>query len=149
MARTSIYLNFMGKTEEAFNFYRQVFGTELLSPLQRMRDVPAGPSQPPLPEDEKKMIMHVELPILGGLVLMGTDMLESMGHRLSIGNNISLNLEPDTLAETNELYKALSEGGEANMPLQEMFWGGYFGTCIDKFGVQWMFNCANIESTGG
>jgi len=142
MARTSIYLNFMGQTEEAFNFYRQVFGTEFTSPLQRMGEIPADPNQPPLPEEEKNRIMHVELPILGGLVLMGTDMLESMGHKLSMGNNISLNLEPDTRAETERLFQALSTGGEADTPLQEMFWGGYFGTCVDRFGIRWMFNCA-------
>jgi len=145
MSRTSIYLNFMGKTEEAFNFYKQVFGTAFISPFQRMREVPVDPDQPPLPEDEQDLIMHVELPILGGLVLMGTDMLESMGHELSVGNNITLNLEPDTRTETDTLYKALSDGGEVTMQLQEMFWGGYFGSCIDQFGVRWMFNCANKE----
>jgi len=145
MARTSIYLNFMGRTEEAFNFYRELFGTEFIAPFQRMSSVPPDPNQPPLPADEQDMIMHVELPILGDLVLMGTDMLASMGHELKLGNNISLNLEPDTRAETDQLYHALSEGGEVDMPLQEMFWGGYFGSCTDKFGVRWMFNCANKE----
>jgi PhnB protein len=145
MARTSIYLNFMGETEGAFNFYKEVFGTEFTSPVQRMRDIPPDPNQPPLSANEQNMIMHVELPILGGLVLMGTDMLASMGHEFELGNNISLNLEPDTRAETYQLYQALSEGGEAAMPLQEMFWGGYFGSCTDKFGVRWMFNCANQE----
>ncbi len=143
MARTSIYLNFMGETEKAFDFYKEVFGTEFTSPFQRMRDNPADPNQPPLPADEQDMIMHVELPILGGLVLMGTDMLASMGHELILGNNISLNLEPDTRVETDQLYQALSEGGKTLMPLQEMFWGGYFGSCTDKFGVRWMFNCPN------
>lgn len=145
MARTSIYLNFMGETEKAFNFYKGVFGTEFTSPFQRMGDIPADPNQPALAADEQEMIMHVELPILGGLVLMGTDMLASMGHELRLGNNISLNLEPDTRAETDHLYQALSEGGEADSPLEEMFWGGYFGTCTDKFGVRWMFNCANKD----
>ena len=124
MARTSIYLNFMGDTEEAFNFYQEVFGTEFASPFQRMGDIPADPDQPPLPVEEQNMIMHIELPILGGLVLMGTDLLASMGHELRLGNNISLNLEPDTRPETDRLYQALSEGGEAVEPLQEMFWGG-------------------------
>lgn len=145
MARTSIYLNFMGQTEEAFSFYKEVFGTEFASPFQRMRDVPADSDQPPLPAEEQNKIMHVELPILGGQVLMGTDMLESMGHELRLGNNISLNLEPDTRDETDQLFQALSEGGKVEMPLQDMFWGGYFGSCIDKFGVRWMFNCANQE----
>jgi len=149
MARTSIYLNFMGQTEEAFNFYKQVFGTEFITPFQRMNEIPADPGQQSLPDDERNLIMHVELPILGGLVLMGTDMLESMGHELVAGNNISLNLEPDTRTETDALFKALSAGGEVKESLQEMFWGGYYGSCIDRFGVRWMFNCANEEYGGG
>lgn len=140
MSRVSIYLNFMGKTEEAFNFYRKVFGTEFTGPFQRMSEVPADPSMPPLKEEEKNMIMHVELPILAGTVLMGTDMLESMGHSLQLGNNISINLEPDTLAETERLFAALSEGGTIGIALTHMFWGGHFGSLNDKFGVQWMFN---------
>lgn len=145
MARTSVYLNFMGETEEAFNFYKQIFGTEFTSPFQRMRDIPPDPNQPPLPADEQNLIMHVELPILGGLVLMGTDMLASMGHELKLGNNVSLILEPDTRTETDQLYRALSDGGRAATPLEEMFWGGYYGSCVDKFGVCWMFNCANKD----
>lgn len=145
MARTSIYLNFIGETEAAFNFYGQVFGTAFTAPLQRMSEVPTDPGQPPLPKDERNLILHVELPILGGLVLMGTDMLESMGHKLIAGNNIALNLEPDTRTVTDELFKSLSDGGEVTTPLQEMFWGGYFGSCTDKFGIHWMFNCASKE----
>jgi PhnB protein len=76
MARTSIYLNFMGKTEEAFNFYKEAFGTDFTGPFQRMSEVPQQPGQPPLADNEKDHIMHVELPILGGTMLMGTDMLE-------------------------------------------------------------------------
>jgi PhnB protein len=142
MARTSTYLNFMGKTEEAFLFYKSAFQTEFTSPINRMGDVPAGPGMPTLSEAEKRMVMHVELPITGGHVLMGTDALESMGHSLTFGNNVSINLEPDTRAETERLFKALAAGGKETMPLQDMFWGGYFGTAVDKFGVQWMFNCA-------
>ena len=140
MARTSTYLNFMGKTEEAFRFYASVFGTEL-SPINRMSDVPPGPGMPALSDAEKNAVMHVMLPILGGHVLMGTDMLESMGHKLILGNNVSINLEPDTRAETERLFERLAEGGNVDMPLQDMFWGDYFGALTDKFGVRWMFNC--------
>ena len=141
MARTSTYLNFKGQTEEAFRFYASVFGTDL-SPISRMGDVPPGPGMPTLSETEKKYVMHVALPILGGHVLMGTDTLESMGHTLTVGNNVSINLEPDTRAETERLFNRLSEGGNVAMPLQDMFWGAYFGHLVDKFGIQWMFNCA-------
>jgi PhnB protein len=145
MARTSTYLNFMGKTEEAFLFYRSAFGTELAAPLTRMGDVPAGPGMPVLSEAEKKMVMHVELPIVGGHALMGTDALESMGQTLTFGNNVSINLEPDTRRETERLFKALGVGGTVTMDLADMFWGAYFGTLVDKFGVQWMFNCTEAK----
>lgn len=142
MAKTSTYLNFMGKTEAAFSFYASVFGTEPVAPIQRMRDVPAMPGMPPLRESEKNYVMHVALPILGGHLLMGTDALESLGHTLTFGNNISINLQPDTRAETDRLFARLAEGGTVEMPLQEMFWGDYFGALADKFGVRWMFNCS-------
>jgi len=142
MARVSTYLNFMGDAEEAFEFYRSVFGTDYLAPIQRMGDVPADPGQPPLPEAERNKVMHVALPILGGHILMATDMLESMQHELKVGNNVTVNLEPDTLEETQRLYAALSEGASECMPLAQMFWGATWGTCLDCFGVRWMFNYA-------
>ncbi len=110
MARVSTYLNFAGNTKEAFEFYKQVFGTDYAMPFMYMKDNPGDPEHP-LPEDEKDKVMHVALPILAGHVLMGTDMLKSMGHELKIGNNTTINLEPDTLEETQQLYNALSEGG--------------------------------------
>ena len=85
--------------------------------------------------------MHVELAITGGHLLMGTDAPESMGFKVNFGNNIYIQLEPDTRAETKRLFYALSAGGQVTMELQDMFWGAYFGSCTDKFGVQWMFNC--------
>ncbi|MFZ0322775.1 MAG: VOC family protein [Actinomycetes bacterium] len=142
MARVSIYLNFMGNAEEAFNHYRSVFGGDFTS-FQRMSDVPPDSSQPPLPDNEKNLVMHVELPILGGTVLMATDMLESMGHALRTGNNVAINLEPDDLDETRRLFAALSDGATDIAPLEKMFWGAYWGTCCDRFGVRWMFNYAD------
>lgn len=141
MAKVSTYLHFPRSTEAAFNFYKTVFGTEFSAPIARFSDVPAQPGQLPMNEADKNMVMHVALPILGGHVLMGTDVLESMGFKLNQGNNVSINLEPDTRTETNRLFKLLSDGGKVEMPLTEMFWGGYFGNLVDKFGVQWMFNC--------
>ncbi len=131
----------MGNTEQAFTFYKSVFQTEFIGGIRRMRDMPAGPGMPQLSEAEQNMIMHVALPILGGHVLMGTDALESMGHTLTVGTNISINLEPDTREETETLFRALAVGGKATMDLQDMHWGGYFGLLTDKFGIQWMFNC--------
>ena len=94
-----------------------------------------------MPEEDKNLVMHIELPILGGHVLMATDAPESMGFKVNFGNNIHINLEPDTKEETKKLFDALSAGGKVTMELQDMFWGAYFGSCTDKFGVQWMFNC--------
>jgi PhnB protein len=139
MAKVSIYLNFQGNTEEAFNFYKSVFKTEFVSPLMYLKDAPPQPGMPALSEKDLNSVMHVALPILGGTVIMGTDMLESMGHKLKVGNNLTINLEPDTKEETDRLFKALSEGGSEAAPMREEFWG-YWGCCLDKFGIRWMFN---------
>jgi PhnB protein len=145
MARVSTYLNFARNTEEAFSFYKSVFGTEFVDGISRMGEVPPQEGQPELSEEDKNLVMNVQLPTLAGHMLMGTDAPESMGFNVNQGNNVYINLEPDTRRETDELFKALSEGGKVEMPLQDMFWGDYFGSLIDKFGVQWMFNCANKE----
>lgn len=143
MARVSTYLNFPRKTEEAFNFYKSVFGGQFSEGgIMRFGDIPPQDGMPPLAESDKNLVMHIELPILGGHMLMGTDAPESMGFHLNMGNNVNINLEPDTRAETKELFDALSKDGQVTMELQDMFWGDYFGSCTDKFGVNWMFNCA-------
>jgi PhnB protein len=141
MSKVSIYLNFQGNTEEAFNFYKSVFKTAFAAPVMYMKDIPAQPGMPPLPENEQGKVMHACLPILGGTQIMGTDMLESMGQKLKIGNNTTINLEPDTREETERLFKSLSAGGSDIMPLQDQFWGAYWGCCLDRFGIRWMFNC--------
>lgn len=142
MAKVSTYLNFPGNTEEAFNFYKSVFGGEFNGEISRFGDIPPSDDMPPLPEAAKNLVMHIALPILGGHVLMGTDAPESMGFKLEAGNNVYINLEPDTREETTRLFNALSAGGKVEQELQVMFWGDYYGSCQDKFGVQWMFNCA-------
>ena len=139
MSRVSTYLNFMGTTEEAFNFYSSVFGTEIAGEIARMSDLPTEPGSPKLSEAEKKLVAHIELPILAGHVLMGTDMVESMGQELKVGNNVTICLEPDTRAETDRLYAALSEGGSESTGMQQMPWA-YWGCSLDRFGIRWMFN---------
>jgi PhnB protein len=143
MARVSTYLNFPRSTEAAFVFYRSVFGGDFNAPIHRFADVPLAPGQVPMAEADKNLVMHVELTILGGHVLMGTDAPESMGFQLTLGNNVHINLEPDSRAETERLFAALAAGGRADMPLQDMFWGSYFGSLTDKFGVHWMLNCSS------
>jgi PhnB protein len=139
MARTSLYLHFPGNAEEAFLFYQSVFKTEFVGPLMRFGDLPPCAGQPPMSAEEAKKVMRIALPILGGLVIMGNDTPASMG-TLIPGNNVDINLEPDTRAETERLYAALSQGGKAEFPLQAMG-EDVWGTAVDRFGVQWMFNC--------
>jgi PhnB protein len=142
MARVCTYLNFPRNTEEVFNFYRSIFGGEFSGGgVAHFGDFPPAEGMPQIAEEDKKLILHIELPILGGHVLMGTDAPESMGFKLNFGNNMHISLEPDTKAETKRLFDALSAGGKVTMDLQMMFWGAYYGTCTDKYGIQWMFNC--------
>lgn len=145
VARTSTYLNFPGNTEEAFLFYKSVFKTEFSGGgIKRLGEAPEHEGQPPLSDADKKLILHVELPILGGHLLMATDAPESMGFTVTFGNNCHINLEPDSREETKRLYDALTDGGKITMELQDMHVGayfGYFGSCTDKFGVNWMLNC--------
>lgn len=141
MARVSTYLNFPGQTEEAFNFYKTVFGGEFSHEITRFDVIPPMDGVPPLTDDQKQLVMHVELPILGGHVLMGTDAPESMGFKINYGNNIYISLEPDSRAETKRLFEELSAGGLVTQDLQDTFWGAYYGSCTDRYGVQWMFNC--------
>lgn len=141
MASVSIYLNFMGNCEEAFNFYKKVFQSEFTTPIMRMRDIPDSNFVNTLSESDKNKVMHVALPIVGGTVLMGTDMLKSMGHQLIQGNNITINLNLDSKEQADKLYQKLSEGGSDCVAPHDEFWG-YWGVCKDKFGIRWMFNVA-------
>ena len=136
MATMSPYLNFNGNTEEAFNFYKSVFGGEFLA-VMRFKDNPECGN---IAEADKDKIMHIALPIGSGNALMATDALESMGQKLTFGNNFYICLAPESKAEADRLFNGLSDGGKIEMPLQEMFWGAYYGSFTDKFGVQWMVN---------
>ncbi len=132
----SIYLNFDGNCRDAFEFYRSVFGGDFIS----LSTFGEGPDDMPIPEDEKDRIMHVSLPV-GDSVLMGSDTSNAFGgppHQQ--GNNFSVSCHPRSREETDRLFAAISAGGAVTMPLDDMFWGSYFGSCIDKFGISWMFN---------
>ncbi len=130
------YLNFNGNTEEAFLFYKSVFGGEF-SNLQRFKDIPGGTE---MPTDAQEKLMHIALPLGNGTTLMATDALESMRQKLIAGNNFSLSLETESKEEADTLFAKLSEGGKQEMPIADTFWGAYFGMCTDKFGIQWMVN---------
>lgn len=146
MASVSTYLNFPRNTEEVFNFYKSVFGGEFGGDgISRFGDIPPSDDMPPMAEEDKKLVMHVELTILGGHKLMATDAPETMGFQVVKGNNVYINLEPDSREETKQLFDALSEGGVVTMELQDMFWGAYYGSCTDKYGINWMFNFAQNQ----
>jgi len=144
MTNVSTYLNFPGTTEEAFNFYRSVFGGEFVGGINRFGDIPAEAlaGMPPMTESDKKLVMHIQLDIMDGHALMGTDASESMGQKVSMGNSVSISLHPDTREEADRLFTSLSEGGAVIMPIQDMFWGDYYGAFTDKFGISWMVNCS-------
>ncbi|GAB3900378.1 VOC family protein [Larkinella knui] len=134
MATINPYLNFKGNTEEAFNFYKSVFGGEFIM-VQRFKDTPEGER---VSAEEGDKIMHISLPIGKGNILMGTDALESMGHKLTAGNNFQLSIGTDSQQEADAIFNALSAGGQVEVPLGRMFWGAYFGMFTDKFGITWM-----------
>lgn len=140
-ARVTSYLNFNGKTEEAFNFYKKVFRGEFTGRgLQRFADIELPKEHPPMSEADKKLIIHAELTILGGHILMATDAPESMGFKLQTGNNMHICLEPSSREETKRLFTELSAGGKVSMPLADMFFGAYFAEFTDKYGINWMLN---------
>jgi PhnB protein len=137
MARVNTYLNFQGQAEEAFAFYAKVFGTQVAA-LNRFSDMPAtGPERPAA---ERNLVLHAELPILAGHVLMATDMLRSMGQETRIGNNTTLSLDVDSREEADRLYGLLSEGGSEGAPMADMPWGAYWGVTLDRYGIRWMIN---------
>ncbi len=138
MARVNTYLNFQGQAEEAFTFYAKTFGTELTM-LSRYSDMPAAEPRE-LPSGERDLVMHAELPIIGGHLLMATDMLQSMGQQTRIGNNTTLCLDLDSREEADRLYGALSEGGSEGSPMADMPWGAYWGVILDRYGIRWMIN---------
>lgn len=135
------YLNFDGQAEEAFNFYKSIFGGEFLM-LQKMSDSPGSDE---LPENEKNRVMHVALPINEHTILMASDCLPSAGHVLKTGNNMYININTDSRSEADRLFNGLSAGGNIEMPMDDMFWGDYFGSFTDKFGIQWMVNFGSYK----
>jgi len=145
-ARVTTYLNFPGNTEEAFLFYRSVFKTEFTGKgIQRFGDIPAEAGHPPIADEVKKMVLHVELPITGNHILMATDAPKEMGFTLTQGNNMHICIEPETREEAKRIFDELSNGGNITMPLKDMFFGAYFGEFSDRFGINWMINFQNQQ----
>jgi PhnB protein len=137
MTKYNPYLNFAGNTEEAFNFYKSVFGGEFTS-VVRFIDMPMEDVS--IPKEDANKIMHIGLPIGKDQMLMGTDALESLGHKLVQGNNVHISAHPDSKEEADRLFTSLSKGGKVQMPMADQPWGDYYGNFQDKFGVHWMIN---------
>ncbi|WP_062298891.1 VOC family protein [Demequina maris] len=148
MATVSTYLNFDGTCEEAFAFYREVFGGDYVGPVQRIGEVPQPPGMPALTEEEGARIMHVALETVAGHVIHGTDIVPSMGHVLTNGNAMSINLELDDEDELRDLWTRLSAGADIEMEPTPMFWGQLFASFEDRFGIRWMMVAPLTEGTG-
>ncbi len=135
--KTNVYLNFNGNTEGAFKYYRSVFGSEFTA-LQRYENMPQ--SEMSISPDEKEKILHIALPIGGGVVLMGSDVPQSMSSSFIQGNNVYISLHPQSKKDAEMLYQKLSEGGKVEMPLGKTFWGAYYASFLDKYNIGWMIN---------
>jgi PhnB protein len=135
------YLNFDGNAEQAFNFYKSVFGGDFAT-VMRFKD---NPQCEGISEQDKQLIMHIALPIDGGGMLIASDALESLGQKLTVGNNFYISLAPEKREDADRLFSGLSDGGKVEMPMTEMFWG-YFGCFADKFGIKWMLNVGNAQA---
>ncbi len=137
MTTINPYINFNGTCEEAFNFYKSIFGGEFTS-FQRFNEMPGNiPDEHKPSENEGDKIMHVTLPIGKHAILMGSDYPEKMGD-LSAGNNFSISIDTDSEEEANRYFNELSNGGKVIMPMAETFWGSIFGMFVDQFGMRWM-----------
>jgi PhnB protein len=133
--KLNTYLNFAGNAEEAFKFYKSVFGGEFKT-ITRFKDMPVPGMT--VPKKDENKLMHIALPLGKDDVLMASDVLEGFGHKLIVGNNVTVSIFPDSKEEADRIFKALSAGGKVEMPLGYQPWGDYYGGLTDKFGVRWM-----------
>ncbi len=137
MATTNTYLNFNGNCEDAFNFYKSVFGGEFTY-LGRFGEMPES-DEYKVSEEDKNKVMHISLPI-GKSVLMGSDVGGFWAPSFRQGNNFSVSVTADSKAEADNIFNALVKNGQITMPLENTFWGDYFGMLTDKFGINWMIS---------
>lgn len=139
MVSLSPYINFNGNCEEAFNFYKSVFGGEFQF-IGRFKDMPPMEGMPPMSEEAGNKVMHVSLPIGSDTFLFGSDAGGEWANNIKEGNNIQISVNADSKEEADRLYNGLAEGGQKTMPIADTFWGAYFGMLIDKYGINWMVN---------
>jgi PhnB protein len=136
MAQVNPYLTFNGNCEEAFHFYKSVFGGEFAF-MGRFKDMP---SEQPMPDDVGNLVMHVSLPISKETVLMGSDAHEAFCPSVQMGTNFAISINGESEDEAKSIFDKLSAGGTVTMPLEKTFWGALFGMFTDKFGISWMVN---------
>ena len=132
------YLNFEGKTEEAFRFYEKALGGKLTE-IHRFGSMPQQGGFTLTPE-QKALVMHVGLELPDGQMIMASDTIAGMGPARVEGNNISISVHPDSKPEADRVFNALADGGSITMPIADQFWGDYFGSLTDRFGINWMVN---------
>lgn len=137
--KLNTYLTFEDNCQDAFNLYKEIFGGEF-STVMKFSDIPPGEDFK-YDEDEKDKLLHISMPIGKDSYLMGSDTPKSVNSKLQQGNNCALSLDTHCRSETERIFKALSEGGSITMPLEDTFWGAYYGKCIDRFGIHWQLNC--------
>ena len=137
----NIYLTFDGNCREAFDFYKSVFGGEYMA----FSTFGEGPPDMEIADSEKDKVMHVSLPI-GSSTLMGSDTVEGFGGQNVIGNNFSISFSAESREQCDDLYAKLSDNGEAKMPMEDTFWGSYFGLCRDQFDINWMVSFDQPQS---
>ena len=136
------YLHFMGNTEQAMTFYKNVFGGEFTI-FHRFKDVPGGEK---MPAEEGEQLIHVSLAINKTTTLMATDTLATMEQHVTAGNNFHIHIQAESEAEADRIFTELSIGGKVDMPMNKTFFGAYFGMCQDKFGIYWMINFTNTKT---
>ena len=141
MTTVNVYITFDGNCEQAFKYYQSVFGGEFTF-LGRFKDMPPMEGMPPITGEAGEKIMHVSLPISKETILMGSDIGGDWGAKLKIGNNFSVSVSTDSKVEADRLFGELSAGAKVTMPMQSTFWGDYFGSCTDKFEINWMIGFA-------
>ena len=140
------YLNFPGTTEEAFDFYHSVFGGDLTG-VVRFRDFPEPPAG--FSEEELDLIANIGLPLGNGAVLMGTDVVGPWSEGFTVGTNSYIHLEVDDAGEARRIFDAISDGGSVEMPMGRTEWAELYGSCRDRFGVQWMVGHTGSVTWGG
>jgi PhnB protein len=132
------YLNFHDKAEAAMRFYEKALGGKLTE-IHRFGSMPAEGGFELTPE-QKNLVMHVALELPDGQMIMASDMIAGMGPKRVEGNNYSLSVHPDSRQDADRIFNALAQGGTITMPMADQFWGDYFGSLTDQFGINWMVN---------